>query len=66
MCSSDLVTWTASGGSIAAAKALIYADSLTNKDPVAYIDFGGTQTAPDGTDFKIVWSANGIVSFTYT
>ena len=61
----DNVTWTASGGSIAAAYALVYADSLTNKDPVALINFGGTQTAPDGTDFKIVWSANGIVSFTY-
>jgi hypothetical protein len=62
----DDVTWTASGGSIAATKALIYADSLTNKDPVAFIDFGGTSTATDGTDFKIVWSANGIVSFTYS
>lgn len=62
----DDVTWTASGGSIAASKALIYADSLTNKDPVACIDFGGTQTSTDGTDFKIVWSANGIVSFAYT
>lgn len=60
----DDVTWTASGGSIAAMGALIYNDTDTNDPPVAWIDFDGTQTAGDGTDFKIIWSASGIVTFT--
>lgn len=58
------VTWTASSGSIAALGALIYNDTDTNDPPVAYIDFDGTQTAGDGTDFKIIWNASGIVTFT--
>ena len=60
----DDVTWTASGGSIAAMGALIYDDTDTNDPPVAWIDFDGTQTAGDGTDFKILWNASGIVTFT--
>lgn len=60
----DDVTWTASGGSIAAMGALIYNDTDTNDPPVAWIDFDGTQTAGDGTDFKIIWNASGIVTFT--
>lgn len=60
----DDVTWTASSGSIAAMGALIYNDTDTNDPPVAWIDFDGTQTAGDGTDFKILWNASGIVTFT--
>jgi hypothetical protein len=58
------VTWSASGGSIAAAYGIIYNDTDTNDPPVAFIDFGGTETAGDGTDFKIVWNASGIFTFT--
>lgn len=60
------VTLTASGGSIAAAYGIIYNDTDTNDPPVAFIDFDGTQTAGDGTDFKVVWNASGIVTFTVT
>ena len=60
------VQWTASGGAIAAAKALIYNNTDANDPPVAYIDFDGSQSAGDGTTFNIVWSASGIVTFTVT
>lgn len=56
------VTWSASGGSIAAAYGRVY--NSTDSTPLAFIDFGGTETAGDGTDFKIVWSASGIFTFT--
>jgi len=62
----DDVTWTASGGSITASKALIYNDTDTNDPPVAYIDFDGSQSAGTGTDFVITWNASGIVTFTVT
>jgi len=58
------VTWSASGGSISAVAAILYNDSDTNDPPLAFIDFGGTETAGDGTDFKIVWNASGIFTFT--
>ena len=58
------VTWTASGGSISAVAAILYNDTDTDDPPVAFIDFGGTETAGDGTDFKIVWNASGIFTFT--
>jgi hypothetical protein len=57
------VTWSASGGSIAAVAAILYNDTDTDDPPVAFIDFGGTETAGDGTDFKIVWNASGIFTF---
>lgn len=60
----DDVTWSASGGSIAAAYAILYNDTDTDKPPLAFVDFGGTETAGDGTDFKIVWNASGIFTFT--
>ena len=62
----DDVTWSASGGSITASKALIYNDTDTNDPPVAYIDFDGSQSAGTGTDFVITWNASGIVTFTVT
>ena len=58
------VTWSASGGAIAAAYAILYNDTDTDDPPVAFIDFGGTESAGDGTDFKIVWNASGIFTFT--
>jgi len=60
----DDVTWTASGGSIDAAYGIIYNDTDTNDPPIAFIDLDGTQSAGDGTDFKVVWNANGIFTFT--
>lgn len=62
----DDVTWTASGGSITASKALIYNDTDTDDPPVAYIDFDGSQSAGSGTDFKIIWNASGIITWTLT
>jgi len=60
----DDVTWTASGGSITASYAVIYNDTDTDDPPLAFVDFDGSQSAGDGTDFKIVWDANGIFTFT--
>lgn len=60
----DDVTWTASGGSISAAYGILYNDTDANDPPLAFIDFDGTQSAGDGTDFKVVWNASGIFTFT--
>lgn len=60
----DDVTWTASGAAITASYAILYNDTDTSDPPIAFIDFGGSQTAGDGTDFKIIWNANGIFTFT--
>jgi len=56
-------TWTASGGSIGPADDCVLFDdtSSTPVDALAYsIDFGGSETAGDGTDFKITWNGSGI------
>jgi len=58
------VTWSASGGAIEAAYAIIYNDTDADDPPLAFIDFGGTESADDETDFKIVWNASGIFTFT--
>ncbi len=58
------VTWTASGGSVTASYAILYNDTDANDPPVAFIDFGGSESAGDGTDFKIIWNASGIFTFT--
>lgn len=58
------VTWTASGGSISAVAAILYNDTDTDDPPLAFIDFGGTETADSGSDFKLVWNASGIFTFT--
>lgn len=62
----DDVTWTASGGSIDASFGIIYNDTDADDPPIAFIDFDGAQSAGDGTDFKVVWNANGIFTFTVT
>ena len=62
----DDLTWTASGGPLAAAYGIIYNDTDTDDPPVAFIDFDGTETAGAGTDFKITWNASGIFTFTVT
>ena len=58
------VTWTASGGSVTASFGILYNDTDANDPPVAFINFDGSQSAGDGTDFKIVWNASGIFTFT--
>jgi hypothetical protein len=60
----DDVTWTASGSALAASYAIIYNDTDADDPPVAFIDFGGTESAGDGTDFKLVWNGSGIFTFT--
>jgi hypothetical protein len=62
----DDVTWTASGGPIAAGFGVLYNDTDANDPPVAFINFDGLQSAGDGTDFKVVWNASGIFTFTVT
>lgn len=46
-----------------AAHAVIYDDTLTNKDLIASLDFGGNQTVTAGT-FTIQWHASGILTLT--
>ena len=60
----DDVVWTAAGGSITASYAVLYNDTDLNDPPLAFIDFGGSQSAGDTTDFKIVWNTSGIFTFT--
>lgn len=57
------MTWTASGGSIGpATDAVIYDDTLASPaDALLFdIDFGASETAGNGTDFKITFNASGI------
>lgn len=55
-------TWTASGGTITASYARLY--NSTDGTPLAFIDFGGSESAGDTTDFKLIWNASGIFTFT--
>jgi hypothetical protein len=60
----DDATWTASGGAITASYGILYNDTDANDPPLALIDFDGSQSAGDTTQFKIVWNASGIFTFT--
>lgn len=60
----DTVTWSATGGSIAASYGILYNDSDVDDPPLLFIDFGQSESAGDGTDFKVIWNTNGIISFT--
>lgn len=60
----DDATWTASGGAITASYGILYSSTDANSPPLALIDFGGSQSAGDGTQFKVVWNASGIFTFT--
>jgi hypothetical protein len=62
----DDLTWSASGGSIAAAFAILFNDTDADDPPLALIDFDGTETAVNGTDFLIVWNASGIFTWSVT
>lgn len=59
------VVVTASGGSIGPSIAAEIFDSLTG-NTLAYIDFGGSQSAGDTTDFKLRWGAGTGVIFSWT
>lgn len=58
------MTWTASGGSIGPADdCVIYSDTSTLPFVdllMCSIDFDGSETAGDGTDFKITINASGL------
>jgi hypothetical protein len=60
----DDVAWPATGAPIAASFAIIYNDTDADDPPVAFIDFGGEESAGAGTDFKLIWNASGIFTFT--
>lgn len=62
----DDLVWTASGGSISASYAILYNDSDPDDKPLAFIDFGGAESAGADTDFLIVWNASGIFTWTVT
>lgn len=54
------VSWTATGGSIAAGFAMVYNDTDTDDPPVFRIDFDGTVTATVGIPLVLGWNASGI------
>lgn len=56
------ITWTASGGSIAADDGVVFDDDATAAvDALMYsLDFGGTQTATDGGTFNVNPNASGV------
>lgn len=62
----DDLTWTASGADLTASFAILYGDTETGDPPLFFIDFGGSKTAGDGTDFKLIWNASGIWTGAWT
>jgi hypothetical protein len=58
------VSWLAGASPLSASKAILYNDSDANDPPLALIDFGQTETAQAGTEFRIVWDINGIFTLT--
>lgn len=55
----DNVTWNSV--TISAYHAVIYDDTLANKDLIASIDFGGAVSVEDGT-IGIEWDSQGIIT----
>lgn len=56
------VSVTATGGPIGPTrKAVVYDDAHGSDAPLLFIDFGEDQQAGEDTDFKIVWSTNGML-----
>ena len=62
----DDLTWAASGGAITASYAIMYNDTDAGDPPVAFIDFDGSESAVNGTNFILVWSTSGIFTWTVT
>jgi hypothetical protein len=57
---SAATVWTATGAGFTATAAKLY-DTTVSNHPIAYIDFGGSQTASGGGTFTITWDAtNGV------
>lgn len=57
------ISVTASGGSIGPAEAGVIYDSDSGK-PLVWVDFDGAKEAGVSTDFKVIWNASGIVTWT--
>jgi hypothetical protein len=57
----DDVQWDAAGGDIGPAHAAVVVDTTDGDKLVNAIEFGGGQTAGDGTPFRITWSADGVL-----
>ncbi len=53
------ISWSASGGSIAADDCVIFSDTATNDELCWSVDFTGTETAGDGTTFLITVNGSG-------
>jgi hypothetical protein len=62
----DDASWSATGSGITASYAILYNDTDTDDPPVAFIDFGTSESADTGTNFLIVWNASGIFTWTVT
>ncbi len=61
----DDISKTATGGNIGPAYgAVIYDDAHANDAPLFMVDFGQAEEAGETTDFKIIWPAGGIITFT--
>lgn len=61
----DDISKTATGGNIGPAYgAIIYDDSDADDAPLAMINFGQHEEAGETTDFKIIWPAGGIITWT--
>lgn len=56
------ITWTASGGNIGPATGAVIIDNTVNR-VILYINFGGPQTATEGSEFKLLFHNNGILTF---
>ena len=59
----DDAAWTASGGAITASYGILHIADGVDDPPLAFIDFDGSESAGDGTDFIIVWNASGIFTW---
>jgi hypothetical protein len=60
----DDVTWTASGGSLSATHVLVFNDTHPDDAPVLRIDLEGALLAESGSDLRLQWDANGIITST--
>lgn len=56
----DDALWSATGAGITATGAIIFSDTSANNMLGCYIDFGGSKTAVDNTNFLVAFNAGGI------
>ena len=57
----DDIQWDASGGDIGPAAYAVIRSTTSSDKLVAVVNFDGSQTAGDGTPFKITWATAGIL-----